>query len=247
MVSGTAPYTVKFFTRSLPGGTFAQAGVDLTTSPYTLDLGPLSDGSYEIYATVADSANPPGTATSATHTFTVAAAIPTTTTLASSGSPTTYGQNVTFTATVSPTPTGGTVQFYDGGNSLGSPVAVNTGTGVATYSTTTLGAGTHEITADYSGIPVYEASTTAASISQVVDKAALTVKALNVFRPPNTANPDPLPYQITGYQNGENLATSGVTGTPALTTDAVLESPVGTTPSLAPWAAWLRPTTVSRW
>ena len=30
VVSGTAPYTVKFFTRLLPGGTFAQAGVDVT-------------------------------------------------------------------------------------------------------------------------------------------------------------------------------------------------------------------------
>ena len=62
----------------------------------------------------------------------------------------------------------------------------------------------------------------------MVNQAELTVKALNVLRAPNTANPDPLPYQITGYQNGETLATSGVTGTPALTTDAVRSSPVGT-------------------
>ena len=111
MVSGTAPYTVKFFTRSLPGGTFAQAGVDLTTPPYTLDLGALSDGSYEIYAEVTDSAGSPATDTSATHTFTVAPATATTTTVASSGSPSTYGDDVTFTATVAPVPTGGTVQF----------------------------------------------------------------------------------------------------------------------------------------
>ncbi len=31
VASGTAPHTVKFFTRSLPGGSFAQAGGDLTT------------------------------------------------------------------------------------------------------------------------------------------------------------------------------------------------------------------------
>jgi alpha-L-fucosidase len=72
VASGTAPHTVKFFTRSLPGGSFAQAGGDLTTPPYTLDLGALTDGSYEIYATVTDSEGPADTATSATHTFTVA-------------------------------------------------------------------------------------------------------------------------------------------------------------------------------
>ena len=87
--------------------------------------------------------------------------------------------------------------------------------------------GTHVITAQYNGYQIYETSTTAASISQVVDKAPLTVTALNMFRTVNTANPDPFPYQITGYQNGQTLATSGVTGTPVLTTDATLSSPVG--------------------
>jgi hypothetical protein len=152
---------------------------------------------------------------------------PTTTVLVSSGSPTTYGQNVTFTATVSPTPTGGTVQFLDGGNNLDSPVTVNTGTGVATYSTAALGVATHGITAAYSGNFQFAASTTAAPFSQEVVPAQLTVRASNAVRTPNTANPDPLAYQITGFKNGENLGTSGVTGTPALSTDAVLASPVG--------------------
>ena len=167
-------------------------------------LGALPAGTYEIYATVVNNDDPPGTATSATHTFTVAAAIPTTTTLASSANPSTYGQNVTFTATVSPTPTGGTVQFYDGADSLGSPVTVNTSTGEATYSTTTLGAGTHAITADYSGHWRLRGKHHRRPVSQEVGQAPLTVRALNVLRAPNTANPDPFPYQITGYQNGEN-------------------------------------------
>ena len=46
----------------------------------------------------------------------------------------------------------------------------------------------------------------------------------------NTANPDPLPYLITGFKNGQTLGTSGVTGTPALSTTAVLASPVGDYP-----------------
>ena len=226
VVSGTAPYTVKFFTRSLPGGTFAQAGADLTTSPYTLDLGTLSNGSYEIKATVTDSATPtPVTATSATNTFAVAPATPTTTTVVSSGTPSIYGDSVTFTATVAPVPSGGTVQFYDGASALGGAVLVNTATGVAQISVTTLGVGTRNITAAYRGYQSYEASTSAV-LTHVVNKAGLTVTALDMFRLPKTANPTFF-YDVTGFKNGENLGTSGVTGTPALTTDAVLSSPVG--------------------
>jgi hypothetical protein len=228
--AGTAPYNVKFFTRSLPGGTFGQAGGDLTTSPYTLDLGALSAGSYEIYAEVTDSAGSPATDTSATHTFTVAPAAATTTTLATSGSPSTYGDSVTFTATVNPVPTGGTVQFYKGFDSVGTPVAVNTTTGEASVTTSTLGVvGPNEITAEYSGFQIYDPSTTAAVITQVVDKAPLTVKADNVYRLENTANPA-LTYKITGFKNGQTLANSGVTGTPGLSTTADLASPLGDYP-----------------
>ena len=225
---GTAPRTVKFFTRRLPSGTFTQAGADDTTDPYTVDLGALSDGSYEIYTTATDSATPtPATATSATRTFTVAQPVPTTTTVVSSGSPSIYGNSVTFTATVSPAPTGGSVQFYNGITPVGSPVAVNTTTGVATFTTTTLGVGTAEITADYLGYQIYETSDSAlASISQVVTKAPLTVTASNSIRSTNSANPT-FTYQITGYKNSQTLGTSGVTGTPSLTTTATSSSPAG--------------------
>jgi hypothetical protein len=217
--------TVTFHTTPIsPAGPTVETVSSDVTSPFSADLGMLPTGSYEIYATVANSDSPPGTATSPTRTFTVAPPTPTTTVLAAAGAPTTYGNNVTFTATVSPTPTGGTVQFWDGANYLGTPVAVNTGTGEASYSSTTLGAGTHVITAEYSGYQIYETSTTVASISHEVGQAPLTVRATNTLRAPNTANPDPLPYQITGYQNGENLGSSGVTGAPLLTTDAVLSS-----------------------
>jgi hypothetical protein len=220
--------TVTFHTTPInPAGPTVETVSTDTSSPFSAGLGTLPAGSYEIYATVANNADPVGTATSATRTFTVAAPTPTTTVLAAAGPATTYGDNVAFTATVSPTPTGGTVQFYDGLAPLGSPVAVDPGTGEATYSTTTLGAGTREITAQYNGYQIYEPSPVSTSISQVVGQAQLTVKALNTLRAPNTANPDPFPYQISGYQNGENLATSGVTGTPLLTTDAILTSPAG--------------------
>lgn len=224
---GPFSQTVKFHVTPISpsGPTVVTDSIDIV-SPFTADLGALPTGTYQIYATVANDDTPPGTASSATRTFSVAEAITTTTVLDPAGAPTTYGDSVTFTATVSPIPTGGTVQFLDGENYVGSPVAVNTTTGVATYSTTALGVGTREITAVYDGYQIYGTST-AASISQVVGKAPLTVKALNTFRIPNTANPDPFPYQITGYKNGQNLANSGVTGTPELTTLAVLASPAG--------------------
>jgi hypothetical protein len=211
----------------------------VTVSGATLTIDPTSSldaftGYYvEIAATaVKDMANNAfaGIADTTTWNFTTIDQIPTTTTVVSSGSPTTYGDSVTFTATVNPVPTGGTVQFYNGIDDMGSPVTVNTTTGVATVSTSTLGVvGPNEITAEYQGSGLYDPSTSA-SISQEVSKAPLTVTALNAFRFPNTANPDPLPYEITGYQNGQTLGTSGVTGTPALSTTAVLASPVGAYP-----------------
>jgi len=75
----------------------------------------------------------------------------TTTAVTSSLNPSDVNQNVTFTAKVTGavTPTG-TVQFKDNGANLGSPVALN-GPGVAQLTTSTLTAGNHTITADYSG------------------------------------------------------------------------------------------------
>jgi uncharacterized membrane protein (DUF441 family) len=71
----------------------------------------------------------------------------TTTTLgASPTSPSTAGQSVTFTATVTPT-AAGTVQFKDGANNLGSPQSVVAGQ--ASVSTSALSVATHPITAAF--------------------------------------------------------------------------------------------------
>jgi hypothetical protein len=57
------------------------------------------------------------------------------------------GGNVTLNATVAPANAAGTVQFKDNGVNLGSPVAV--ASGAAQFSTTTLAAGAHPITAQF--------------------------------------------------------------------------------------------------
>jgi hypothetical protein len=68
------------------------------------------------------------------------------------------GQSVTLTATVTPGDATGTVQFFDGSNSVGT-VAVNGG--AASLGITTLSAGNHAITAVYSGDSYYLTSTSA--------------------------------------------------------------------------------------
>jgi hypothetical protein len=105
-------------------------------------------------------------------TETIAPVVATTTTLNSSVNPSYSGQSVTFTATVTdvggataPVPTG-TVTFYDGG------AAIGTGTlnavGVATFTTSTLAVGSHNMTASASGDGVTGPSNSAVLV-QVVD------------------------------------------------------------------------------
>jgi Big-like domain-containing protein len=77
-------------------------------------------------------------------------AVATTTTLASSLNPSTFGQPVTFTATVkatSGTPTG-TVTFKDGTTTIGTGAL---SAGKATFKTSKLAKGIHSITAMYGG------------------------------------------------------------------------------------------------
>jgi hypothetical protein len=78
---------------------------------------------------------------------------PSTTAIASSGSPSVLSTAVTFTATVScasgPS-SSGTVQFFDGTSAIGPAVPLSSAA-VATYTTSALALGTHSITALYSG------------------------------------------------------------------------------------------------
>ena len=82
----------------------------------------------------------------------------TTTALSSSLNPSTPGQLVTFTATVSPSTATGTVTFNDGATTLGTGTLSS---GRATFSTSTLAAGSHSISASYGGSTSYNASTSA--------------------------------------------------------------------------------------
>ena len=93
----------------------------------------------------------------------------TSTAVATSLTPSDFGQSLTFTATVTSaagTPTG-SVQFKDGGANIGAAVALN-GSGVASVTTSSLTAGAHIITAEYSGTTTFAASTGTLTGGQVV-------------------------------------------------------------------------------
>jgi hypothetical protein len=132
----------------------------------------LAGGFHSVTATYAGNNDYQGNTSNAVY-VTVARA-DTTTSVSSSLATTTYGQEVTFTATVggpgSATPSG-TVQFKDGGADLGAPQSL--AAGVATLVTSTVPAGPHTITATYSGDGNYNGSSSD-SASLVVAKAKTT-------------------------------------------------------------------------
>lgn len=142
-----------------PGGTSAGSGivtfnsapasVSSVTVNHVITLGFPAGTIYEVCADDGGAGGPGGT----------------TTVVTSSVNPSTVGQSVTFTATVTGTTPTGTVQFRDGAVNLGAPAAL--AAGVATLTTSSLGAGTHVVTAIYSG-DADDGASTSPAVSQVV-------------------------------------------------------------------------------
>jgi Bacterial Ig-like domain (group 3)/FG-GAP-like repeat/FG-GAP repeat len=132
--------------------------------------------------------------------------ISTTTSLNSSNNPSSYGQSVTFTATVNPqtpnTPTG-TITFSDGSNQLGqAPLS----SGSASLTTAALALGSHSITASYSGDSNFNAGVSSV-LTQVVAMASTTTTLSG------SPNPAAVGQNVT-FTATVNPATSGTpTGT----------------------------------
>ncbi|MFD3776062.1 Ig-like domain repeat protein [Streptomyces sp. NPDC058612] len=106
------------------------------------------------------------------------------------------GTPVTLTATVTPGGAGGTVQFKDGANNLGTAVTVNGGT--AALTTSNLGAGTHSLTAVFTPASASYNGSTSSNVSYVVQAvpAATTSTALAVS--PAAFAPQFSPVTLTG-------------------------------------------------
>jgi len=117
------------------------------------------------------------TSPTATVSLTVNKATPTLA-LSTSGTPSSYGAAVTFTATASSGPTG-TVTFYDGGNSIGTGT-LNGATATLAISTLTVGA--HTITAFWAGNGNY-VSVTSNPITQTVNLTQTTITITAVPNP----------------------------------------------------------------
>ena len=115
--------------------------------------------------------------------------VATTTTIASSLHPSSFGQSVTLTATVSPAGGTGNVTFKDGAATLG-VVAVGSG-GTAGLAVTTLTQGTHTLSAVYGGDASYLTSTSS-DLSQLVNPAAPTISDL--LATPSGISPAIAPY-----------------------------------------------------
>jgi hypothetical protein len=165
--SGTPAGTVTFY-----NGSTALAMVPLTAGSATYTTSTLAVGNHSITFQFAPSNGNFTASTSATFTQVVHQSY-TSTTLASSLNPSTFGTSVTFTAVVTATAPGsgiptGSVTFKDGSKTL--MVVSLDPTGTATYTTSTLAVGNHTISATYGGSTSYR-SANPASLTQVVNAA----------------------------------------------------------------------------
>jgi hypothetical protein len=154
-----------------------------------------------------------------------------TTKLLASASLVTVGSVVTLSATVlpavnTPAPTG-IVNFYEDGALLGT---VTLSENVATYNTPGLTVGTHDFQAQYLGNTILAESSSGLVPVTATTQNVLTVTAQNASRNFEIPNPA-FSYNITGFVNGNTLAV--VSGAPALSTKAVLNSPAGSYPITA--------------
>jgi hypothetical protein len=143
----------------------------------------------------------------------------TTTTLMSSQNPSTIGQSVTFTATVTGnggTPTGTVTFSVDGG--AGTPATLSGGQ--ATFTTSALTIGAHNITATYGGDTNFAGSTTAAPLVQNVNQRSTTTTVASSVNPSTFGQSVTFTATVTG--------SGGLTpmGTVTFSVDGVAGSPI---------------------
>ena len=153
--------------------------------------------------------------------LTITTPAPTGTALTAVPNPSSYGQSVTLTATVtsdgSPV-TAGSVQFAEGPTELGAPVPVDAN-GVATLTTSALAAGSHQLTAIYEGTEEFAESSD--QVTQVVN-ARDTATALT-----SSANPadhgTPVTFTATVTADGGGVVD---VGSVTFSVDDAAQSPV---------------------
>jgi hypothetical protein len=189
-----------------------------------------NSGSHSITAIYAGNGSYAGsTSTALTQVVNVSTKTATTTSLTSSANPATTGQSIIFTATVAgvgsntPVPTG-TVTFLDGATTLGTN-ALNS-SAQATFTTSTLTAGSHSITAVYSADTNYAASTSTA-LAQVLNapvKTNTTTTLASSANPATTGQSLTFTATLAGVGSNTPVPTGTITfldGATTLSTNAL--------------------------
>jgi uncharacterized repeat protein (TIGR03803 family) len=178
MVSGAGPIPTGSVT--FEEGRTALGSVTLADGQASLTTTLKKSGSFLIVAIYSGDQNYNG-ANSSPLTQVVQKQYTTTTTLTSSFNPSTYGEAVTFIATVSssgPTPTG-TVTFKNGSKTIGSATLSD---GAAQITTSALPVGNLAITASYGG-DVANAKSTSPTLQQVVNQATSATTVASSLNP----------------------------------------------------------------
>jgi Bacterial Ig-like domain (group 3)/Kelch motif/Galactose oxidase, central domain len=179
-------------------------GASATFNPTSVSGSTTSDGTSTLTISTNSSTTPPGSTTfnvlaskgtcsqngTATGSATLVVVENTTTTLATSLTPSTFEQQVTLTATVAQvtgptTPTGGTVTFLDGANTIGTATLSN---GTATLPISTLTTGSHSLTASYAGVTNTFGASTSSAITPTVNQAGTTTTVSNASGTANQGN-----------------------------------------------------------
>jgi|GEM_PF-1222370 len=199
-----------------PGGTvnFFDGSTNLGSGTITAGVATLSTSSLSIGArTITVQYNGDGNfngSTSSAITQTVNKA--TTSTLLTSGlNPSTFGQSVTFTATVSVVSPGvgtpaGTVNFFNGATLLGSgTLSANE----ATFTTSSITAGTNGIYAMYVGDTNFTSSTSN-NLSQIVNKASTTTVVASNLNPSLFGNSVTFTATVSTVAPGAGVADGNV-------------------------------------
>jgi hypothetical protein len=205
-------------------GTATLGTQTLSNGTATLTTSGLSGGSHSLSAVYGGDSKF-ATSTSPAVTETVAKGN-STTVLTVTPSPAAIGQQVTLRATVTPSTATGTVSFLEGGSRVGSGTL---GNGTATFSTSTLSVGSHELTAVYSGDGNLNGSTSAA-VTEIVNAPCAPLGSISPTAPANafvslpysqtftvTGGCLPLTWSLaSGAVAGLTLSPAGVlSGTPA--------------------------------
>jgi hypothetical protein len=146
---------------------------------------------------------------------------PTTLSLISITNPSTYGNPITFTATVKTNGvalnsiTGETITFYNGSTQLGTGSLKGNGNASLITANTQLAAGTGSITAVYGGDAFYIASSNSPALLQVVNQATLTAGLTGAvtknYDGTSNATLTAINYTLSGIVSGDTVTLNNPT------------------------------------